>query len=201
MFDASKEFLVKIISGGVKQCALRFPSDAQWSDRARRQRSTRHFIGRGKSQTSDTDTSATDLQLFSALRVEPGVESFDAAEAAAFIERLESTEVTAGSWAGNARRIEMKVPGAHTVHVLRSPTQAEMRAHEKASTSQTFSNRSAETRVTLEPSGELYDKLAIVEKREGYTGAVPIVHKVAAVSHLLATLHELLAEENEDPEA
>ena len=92
-------------------------------------------------------------------------------------------------------RIEMKVPGARVVHVLRMPTAKEMQDHERASTSVVAARRSIETRAFLEPSGALYDKLHI--SHDGYAGAVPIVHKSAAVSEVIA---KLAIEADEDPE-
>ena len=46
-----------------------------------------------------------------------------------------------------------------------------------------------------EPSGALYDKLHV--SHDGYAGAVPIVHKSAAVSEVTA---QLAIEADEDPE-
>jgi hypothetical protein len=89
----------------------------------------------------------------------------------------------------------MKVPGARVVHVLRMPTAKEMQDHERASTSVVAARRSVETRAFLEPSGALYDKLHI--SHEGYAGTVPIVHKSAAVSEVIA---QLAIEADEDPE-
>lgn len=196
MFDSTKIFEPKIISGGIKSVALKFPSDQQWADRARAQKQVRQFLGRGKSQTVDADTAAADLQLFKSLRVDD-TGTYDASEAQAFLDRLERCEVVSAEWEGDTRRIEMSVPGAKTVHVLRMPMQDQIREHEKSSTKQTFGTRSAEIRVNLEPSGNLYDK--VVVSAEGYAGAVPIVHKVAAVTNLMNALSELLAEDADDP--
>ena len=67
--------------------------------------------------------------------------------------------------------------------------------HERASTSVVAARRSIETRAFLEPSGALYDKLHI--SHDGYTGPVPIVHKSAAVSEVIA---QLSIEADEDSE-
>ena len=77
----------------------------------------------------------------------------------------------------------------------RVPTAKEMQDHERASTSVVAARRSVETRAFLEPSGALYDKLHI--SHDGYAGAVPIVHKSAAVSEVIA---QLAIEADEDPE-
>src|SRR5271157_1489625 len=104
---------------------------------------------------------------------------FDDAEAGMVIGRIERCTVTTVDREGINYRIEMKVPGARVAHVLRMPTAKEMQDHERASTSIVAARRSVETRAFLEPSGALYDKLHVAH--EGYAGAVPIVHKSAAV--------------------
>jgi hypothetical protein len=54
---------------------------------------------------------------------------------------------------------------------------------------------SSDTNLRVEPSGALYDKLHI--SHEGYADTVPIVHKSAAVSEVIA---QLAIEADEDPE-
>jgi len=60
---------------------------------------------------------------------------------------------------------------------------------------QTVARRSVQTRAFLEPSGALFDKLHT--SHEGYAGAVPIVHKQAAVSEVIG---RLAIEGDDDPE-
>jgi hypothetical protein len=140
-----------------------------------------------------------DAQLFEALRVEQDGQTFDAAEASAFVGRLDQADVVSAAWEGETRRIELKVPGARTTHVLRIPKQSEIREHERATADPVYANRSVEIRVSLEPSGALYDKVLV--ESQGYVGAVPINHKVAAVTNLLSALSELLDPEEDSPEA
>jgi hypothetical protein len=111
------------------------------------------------------------------------------------IGRIERCAVANVEREGINYRIEMKVPGARVSHVLRMPTAKEMQDHERASTSVVAARRSVETRAFLEPSGALYDKLHI--SHDGYAGGVPIVHKSAAVSEVIA---QLAIEADEDPE-
>ena len=70
-----------------------------------------------------------------------------------------------------------------------------MQDHGRAWTSAAAARRSVETRAFLEPKGALCDKLHIT--RDGYAGAVPIVHKSAAVSEVIA---QLAIEADQDPE-
>jgi hypothetical protein len=75
------------------------------------------------------------------------------------------------------------------------PTAKEMQDYERASTSVVAVRRSVETRAFLEPSGALYDTLH--KAHEGYAGAVPIIHKSAAVSEFIA---QMAIEGGDDPE-
>jgi hypothetical protein len=187
LFDASKPIVVPILSGGEKQCEVRFPTDEEWCAWARAQRTIRHFLGRGKSQSEDVDLPKINAELFARIRIDKDGPEFDDAEAGMVIGRVERSQVT--------YRIEMKVPGARVTHVQRMPTAKEMQDHEKASTSVVAARRSVETRAFLEPSGALYDKLHV--SHAGYAGDVPIVHKSAAVSEVVA---QLAIEADDDPE-
>jgi hypothetical protein len=186
MFDQSKTIVVPILSGGEKRCEVRFPSDAEWCAWARAQRTIRHFLGRGKSQSEDVDLSKVNAELFTKIRQDKDGPDFDEAEAGMVIGRIERCSVTSIEREGVNYRIAMKVPGARVEHVLRMPTAKEMQDHERASTSVVAARRYIETRALLEPSGQLYDKLHI--EHDGYAAAVPIVHKSAAVSEVIAQL-------------
>jgi hypothetical protein len=195
LFDASKPIVVPILSGGEKQCEVRFPTDDEWCGWARCQRTVRHFLGRGKSQSEDVDLPKINADLFKKIRIDKDGPEFDDAEAGMAIARVERSQVTDIQREGVNYRIEMKVPGARVTHVLRMPTAKEMQEHERASTTVVAARRSVETRAFLEPSGALYDKLHV--SHEGYAGAVPIVHKSAAVSEVIA---QLAIEGDDDPE-
>ena len=195
VFDATKPFVVPILSGGEKRCEVRFPSDEEWSAWARQQRTVRRFLGRGKSQSEDLDLPKINAELFAKIRVDKDGAPFGDAEAGMVIGRIERSTVTDITREGNNYRVQMKVPGARVVHVLRMPTAKEMQDHERASTSVVAARRSVETRAFLEPSGALYDKLHV--SHDGYAGDVPIVHKSAAVSEVIA---QLAIDGDDDPE-
>jgi hypothetical protein len=195
VFDAAKPFVVPILSGGEKTCEVRFPTDDEWCSWARGQRTVRRFLGRGKSQSEDLDLPKINAELFAKIRTDEDGPEFDDAEAGMVIGRIERCTVVSVEREGINYRIDMKVPGAHVTHVLRMPTAKEMQDHERASTSVVAGRRSIETRAFLEPSGALYDKLHV--SHEGYAGAVPIVHKSAAVSEVIA---QLAIDGDDDPE-
>lgn len=195
VFDATKTMVVPILSGGEKQCEVRFPTDEEWGGWARSQRTIRRFLGRGKSQSEDVDLPKINAELFAKIRVDKDGPEFDDAEAGMVIGRIERCTVVNIEREGINYRIEMKVPGARVAHVLRMPTAKEMQDHERASTSVVAARRSVETRAFLEPSGALYDKLHV--SHEGYAGAVPVVHKSAAVFEVIA---QLSIDGDDDPE-
>jgi hypothetical protein len=195
LFDASKPIVVPILSGCEKRCEVRFPTDEEWGTWARQQRTIRHFLGRGKSQSEDIDLPKINAELFRKIRTDKDGPEFDDAEAGMVIGRVERSQVVDIQREGVNYRIEMKVPGARVSHVLRMPTAKEMQDHDRASTSVVAARRSVETRAFLEPSGMLYDKLH--QSHDGYTGSIPIIHKSAAVSEVIA---QLAIEGDDDPE-
>jgi hypothetical protein len=196
-FDVSKQFVVPILSGGEKRCTVRFPNDEEWCHWARKQRSVRRVLGRGKSQTDEIGLDDLNAELFDRIRIDKdGGAAFDQAEAGMVIGKIERAAITGVDREGNNFRIELKVPGAETSHVLRMPTAKEMQEHERASTSVIVGRRQQEIRAFLEPSGLLYDKLHV--SSSGYAGATPIVHKSAVITELLAQL--AIAEDDEFPE-
>jgi len=195
VFDATKIFDVPIMSGGEKRCQVRFPTDAEWCNWARAQRTIRHFLGRGKSQSEEVDLPRINAELFAKIRVDENGPEFDEAEAGMVIGRIERAVVTEVTREGNNYRIEMKVVGARVVHVLRMPKASEIQDHERASTSVVAARRVVETRAFLEPSGKLYDMLHVAH--EGYKDGVPIIHKSSAVSEVIA---QLAIEGDDDPE-
>ena len=94
-FDASKEFVVPILSGGEKRCSVRFPTDEEWCGWARRQRSVRRVLGRGKSQTEEIGLGEVNAELFGKIRLDKDGPVFDEAEAGAVIGKLERAAVVA----------------------------------------------------------------------------------------------------------
>ena len=109
----------------------------------------RHFLGRGKSQSEDVDLPKINAELFAKIRTDKDGPEFDDAEAGMVIGRIERCAVANVEREGINYRIEMKIPGARVVHVLRMPTAKEMQDHERASTSVVAARRSVETRAFL----------------------------------------------------
>jgi hypothetical protein len=201
MLDLSKPITVPILSGTEKQVKVLFPSDAQWCERARKQRNVRHFLGRGKSQTDeDRGTERLNAELLAKIRQDKdGGAVFTPAEATLVLNKLEKARITSVDREGDSYRIVLKTSLGEVTHVLGIPTAEQMLVHERQSTTTIDGRRDQEIRGYLEPSGEFYDQL--LKSNEGYAGAVPIIHKVAAVVELIA--QHTIAQEDLDliPEA
>jgi len=186
MFDVSREFEIRIISGGDKTCRVRFPTDEEWIARAAKQRLVRRMLGRGKSSYDAPADDTANLELLQEIRKDADGEPFDEAEAANIIARLERVASLDVERIADEYQIGLGVPGGATLHVLRIPSQKDVLEYSRASLHVTEARSRQEIRVSLQPAGKLYDKLAI--RTEGYAGSVPIVHKAAAITELLAAI-------------
>ena len=88
--------------GRRKDCEVRFPSDEEWCAWARAQRTVRHFLGRGKSQSEDVDLPKINAELFAKIRTDKDGPEFDDAEAGMVIGRIERAP-----WPSRARRDQL----------------------------------------------------------------------------------------------
>ncbi|HUS96798.1 MAG TPA: hypothetical protein VMX97_08680 [Hyphomicrobiaceae bacterium] len=197
MFDSNREIEIRLPApDGIKTAIVRFPSDEQWSERMRVQRTVIRDLGRGQSETQILGAEEADLALFQAVRIDKDGPAFDAAEAAAVIRRLSRADTGEPEREGNAYRIPLTVPGAETVHVLRMPSERQLLDYRRSAVRVIESRHGrSELRINLTPAAELYD--ALKQTVEGYTGAVPIIHKSAVINELLQELRTL--EEEPDP--
>ena len=197
MLDLSKPITVPILSGTEKRCRVLFPSDAQWCERARKQRVIRHFLGRGKSQTDDdSETDRLNFELLGKIRQDQDGPVLTPAEATLVLGKLERARVSSVNREGDGYRIVLKTALGEVTHLVGIPTAEQMLVHERQSTKTTEGRRNQEIRGFLEPSGELYN--GIVKSTEGYAApvvgsmerpVVPIVHKVSVVAELLAQIN------------
>jgi hypothetical protein len=202
MFDTTKQFELRIRSGGEKRAVVRWPTDQEWAALAAARKIVRRFLGRGRSITELQSREAAERELWSAICVEDSVPPADAAEISAFIARLEFTQVLDSIVDGDMVKVTLQVtdftrcgdPVFVTEHVLRVPTQAQMQQWARSSTSRMEDRRSVITTIRLEASGELYDQLLV--SNSGYTGAVPLRHKADVVDEVV----DRISLEDGDPE-
>lgn len=199
LFNREAEFTAKIFSGEEKVATLRFPTDQELCDRARKMKVIRKNLGRGKTQTDPGNALELQAALFDKLRLDKDGPTYDAADAASFVNKLDRCEITEVEREGNQFRVTMKVPNATVVHVLKMPTQQDVMDFGRNSLSAIDERRQTEIRLRLEPSGELWKKLFVaVEGYKGNGNGIPITHQDAAVSEVISQMQKL--EEEDDPE-
>lgn len=197
LFDGAAQYRIKILSGGEKVCVARWPADAEWCEYARAHRTLQIATGRGSTTQSVGDEEAA-AELLGRIRVDQGGVEFDGADAVAAIDRLERAAVTDLVREGAVYRVTLRAWGVDTVHVLKMPTQRQMRAYEEASTRRMGVGRGKqEIRGFLEPSGVLY---LAVGSASGYAGGVaPIVHQAAVLGEVLRDIAQA-TEDDDSPE-
>lgn len=210
VFDPSRKFEITIPHPDYekgKTCVVRFPTDQEWCDRYRKQVVIRRNIGRDNVKTETRNEDEGNLELLHKIWGETGGNvDFDAAEAKLILDRIARCQVTSVEREGSNYRITMAVPGADVVHILKIPTQKQIMDHQRASFQNTSKRNVQETKTFLEPTGELWNKLA--QETDGYPPSfesveqararVPIIHKDIALTELILQFQEGI-DEGPDP--
>jgi len=199
MFDSQKEIHVQLRSAdGVRTVKIRFPTDEEWIERQRRRKIIIKHLGRGVSETTVPNAEEVDAALFRKICIDEGDE-VDAYEASRIIEQLSQAEVDDVLSEAGAFRVLLRVPGGTTTHVLRMPSAKDVIEYRRgfARILDLPFNRQ-ELTVNLAAAGALYQKLC--QTREGYAGAVPIIHQAVAVKAAIDAL-EASFQEDRDPKS
>lgn len=180
VFDIERRVEIKLQSSeGVRAVTVRFPSDDELIDRARRRKIIIKQIGRGTSETIVPEAEDVDDALLGKIREGEGPE-LDAYEAAQVIEQLAACDVDDVLPDAEGFKVVLRVPGATTAVILRMPTAKEI-FHYKRGFARVLDlpyNKQSLI-INLPAAGDLY--AALVKRTENYAGAVPINHQAVAV--------------------
>jgi hypothetical protein len=187
VFDAGRQVEIQLRSAeGAKTVKVRFPTDEEWTERQRRRKIIIRQLGRGISETVIPSSEEVDAALFAKLRIEEGPE-VDAFEASRIIEQLSQAEVDDVVPEAGAFRVNLRVPGGLTAHLLRMPSAKDVIEYRRS-----FARvldlpfNKQELTINLAAAGALYQKLT--QGTEGYAGAVPIIHQAVAVKAAIDAL-------------
>jgi hypothetical protein len=195
MFDSQKkDITVRIISGGDKSCIVRYPTDQEWAERARRLKMVRQNLGRGISRPVPQKSESVDFDLFQKIRQDKDGCDFTEGEGSKVVGKLEACQVVDISREAGGYKVTLKAGKIETVHCLNSPMADDVIQYDRQQLIREDRPRTTEMRVLIGPAGELYDRLVI--KSEGYSGPVPINHKYAVIFELISEIER----EEEDPE-
>ncbi len=187
VFDATRQVEIQLRSAeGTKTIKIRFPTDEEWTERQRRRKIVIKQLGRGISETVIPSSEDVDAALFAKIRVEESPE-VDAFEASRIIEQLSQADVDDVVPEAGAFRVNLRVPGGLTSHLLRMPSAKDVIEYRRG-----FARvldlpfNKQELTINLAAAGALYQKLA--QSTEGYAGAVPIIHQAVAVKAAIDAL-------------
>ena len=195
MFDTAKTFTVKLPPLGLETVDVGWPSDAQWCERTRKLKIIQTSLGRGKFRTTAENAQRVNSELFRKVS-QPDVE-IDEAEASYVIDQLERCSVESAELDGQIFAVALTVQGQFpTQHRLKAPRQKLIVEYRRALLDETFGRGKSEIRSKLEPAGELYD--AVHESHEGYSGAVPIIHKQAVVDAVIEKIQAIMDDSPEE---
>ncbi len=196
MFNSKERCTVTVISGGKKTAQVDFPSDKQWCDLTSKKKSVKRQTGRGLGTWEDLGNQyKVDEEIFKALN--PSGDAFDEYECSKAMDRLAKASVeSVDRVESNQIKITLAVFGKSEVsHLMKMPTLADRVEHERESSSLDPHKRGLLLTVSLQPSGELYDRLIVSTDGYDEASSVPIVHKAAALSELISFCRKL---EDED---
>jgi len=175
LFDSTKEFTIKILSGGEKVCTVRFPTDDEWMQRASRRRTISTCSGANKTRSKVVNGDALDAELFAKIRLTDGeTTTFDEAEASAVISRLEQVTVRA---CARGRQVSHHLGSAGADHRAPAQDAAARRRGRLRRRVCLGDGRAPRERDSRQPRSlwkALRQDLHLVD---GFAGAVPIVHK------------------------
>ncbi len=199
IFDATRQVAMQLRApGGVKTVRVRFPSDAEWTERQRRRKVIIKQLGRGISETAVPNSEDVDAALLAKIRVEEqDAVEVDPFEASRIVEHLSQAEVDEVAQAGDSFHITLRVLGGTVTHVLGMPSAKDVFEYRRS-----FARildlpfNKQELTINLMAAGALYKRLA--RSAEGYAGEVPVIHQAVAVKAAIDAL-DTSFQEDRDP--
>lgn len=197
MFDTKCDIDVTIAAGDVRKVAtVRFPTDAEWADRAAAQRTVIRSIGRGRSETEILNGAEVDRELFVKILLSENAAAFDDAEASAVIGRIARCEAGEAEHDGSQVRIPLSTAAGDTTHFMKVPSQKQVLDYGKAAVRLVEGRHRQELRLNVVPAGTLYDALVAAPACNSslgpayVDGVVPIIHKQAVIAELVRSIKE-----------
>jgi hypothetical protein len=180
-FDISRPISIKLQSPeGVKEISLRFPSDEEWIERARRRKTIIKNLGRGRSETIIPDSEELDTELIAKCRNGNEGSGIDAYEASYIIEKISEAEVEDILVESGGFRVMLRVPGGLTEHFVKMPAAKDIMEFRRgfAKIIDLPFNRQSIS-MNLNTAAVIYKRIA--QESKGYVGPVPVIHQAAVV--------------------
>ena len=179
---------------------VRFPTDEEWSERARRLITVRRNLGRDATHSDYKDELPIDLELVEKLLADEDqkLDDWTAKTILDVLLNCDTGQFEQGEGEGYYV-IEMMVLGCHVKHRLKCPTPKQAGEYNRGAFRTMGRRNTLEIRLPLEPSGELWSQLLISVDGYENDGEVPIIHKRAALDEMIGLIQNKV-QSGVDPE-
>jgi hypothetical protein len=174
-----------------KQAVLRLPKPEELMTYLSAQKSLYRDLGRRMGESEEVSTPKEDQKLFTAMRIDRGVE-FDDAEALLAISQITRHRVVSCEQDGLTYVIKLQVIGGETTHTVAIPFQSDLQEYRRyVYKSRDLPHGVEERRFPPEVPVKLYDK--IIKSTTGYVDGVPVPphHKRSVIGELLSAIASL----------
>jgi hypothetical protein len=143
-------------------------------------------LGRGAYEP-EIDTAEGDAKLYEVIKLN-GAPALDSAEATRIIDAIQRCEVMGVELRADDAEVDIDTMAGGVKHFLNIPTMAQVRALQKTSRLITLQYNRQQIITNLEAAASLWDKCG--GKVEGYAGAVPNIHKDAAIRAVISAIEQ-----------
>ena len=195
MFDTTATITIGLrTSQGKADITVRWPTDEEWSAQRKRRTIFQRQWGRGTSEP-EIDTAEGDAKLYDAIKFN-GAPPLTPAEASSIINVIQRAEVMGVDLRADDAEVELDTMAGGVKHVLRIPTMDQIRALQKTSRLLNLQYNRQQIITSLEAAVSLWDKCQA--SVEGYAGAVPNIHKDAAIRAVIQAIEQEATPKNDE---
>lgn len=195
MFDSTAEIVVPARTGqGKQEIVMRWPTDEEWCERARRRKILISRLGRGVSETT-IEPGDSDLRIFDKVKLN-GAPPLTQGEATRVIETLAQCEATDCRLEGDEAVVELQVMGGSVKHRLRQPSADQVLALRRSVRVFDLPYNKQELRIPLDVGARLWDECG--GRSEDYSGPVPALHKDRAVREVIDCIDREMSAANDE---
>jgi hypothetical protein len=173
---------------GDQRLTVRWPSDQEWFNRARRKRLIKRSLGRGQSETQMPEPGEPDLGLYEAITTN-GSPQLTAAEANGVLDALSLCNVIGVTIEDQGGVVQMVTAFGNVVHKLNIPTADQIiKWRRSAYRVLDLPHGQQQFIVNPEPGAQLWDSCQ--GSSQDYAGATPGIHKDTAMQALITFIEQ-----------
>jgi hypothetical protein len=197
MFDATATYTFGQMrtAAGKADITVRWPSDEEWVTHRRRRHIIQTQLGRG-AILGDENRGEADLKLYETVRLD-GAPPLTADDATFIIGLVERCVVKALELGADDAELELEVlNGERVKHKVEIPTMGQMSVFHRANKIVGLQYNRFEVRASLEAGARLWDDCH--GQVEGYTAAVPNIHKDVAIRAVIDAIEEQSKSKHEE---